>query len=97
MSDTLSDAAIQTALADLSGWTLENGKLHRRYEFKNFTHAFGFMAAAATVIEKRNHHPEWSNVYHTVVVDLWTHDASGITAQDVELAHELEDLATKLL
>lgn len=78
-------------------WTLVEGKLHREFKFADFTHAFGFMAAAATRIEAMNHHPEWSNVYGAVAVDLSTHDAGGVTELDLELAGVLETIASKLL
>lgn len=93
----LSPAEIESALEQLPGWVLSEGKLHREYAFADFTHAFGFMAAAATVIEKMNHHPEWFNVYSKVRIDLTTHDAGGISAKDFELARELDKLAAKLL
>lgn len=95
--DKLTDAQIEEALAKLSGWSLANGKLHREYAFPDFTHAFGFMAAAATRIEALNHHPEWFNVYGKVTVDLSTHDANGITSFDTELADALEGIAAKLM
>ncbi len=97
MAEKLTDEQIQQALQTLPGWKLLDGKLHREYKFADFTHAFGFMAAAATAIEKRNHHPEWFNVYGTVKIDLTTHDAGGITQYDVGLAGALEALAQKLL
>ncbi len=97
MAVKLSSAEIHGALAELPDWKLADGKLHREYRFHDFTLAFGFMAAAATVIERRNHHPEWSNVYGTVVVDLTTHDAGGVTKNDVDLAVALERLAQRLL
>jgi 4a-hydroxytetrahydrobiopterin dehydratase len=93
----LDDTAIAAALVTLPGWSVREGKLHREYAFADFTHAFGFMAAAATVIQARDHHPEWSNVYGKVTVDLVTHDAGGMTSVDVELAAALEALAQKLL
>jgi 4a-hydroxytetrahydrobiopterin dehydratase len=93
----LTDAEIHDQMRDLPSWTVADGKLHREYEFEDFTHAFGFMAAAATVIEKMNHHPEWFNVWNRVRIDLTTHDSAGITKLDVELAHKLEALAKKLL
>lgn len=92
----LSDKEIEAALDALPGWSLANGKLHREYKFADFVHAFGFMATAAVAIEKRNHHPEWSNVWNRVTVDLTTHDAGGITRNDVDLAGFLEELARKL-
>jgi 4a-hydroxytetrahydrobiopterin dehydratase len=93
----LSGAEIESALKELPDWSVAGGKLHREYQFPDFTHAFGFMAAGATAIEAMGHHPEWFNVYGRVVVDLTTHDAGGITARDVELARKLERLAGKLL
>lgn len=95
--EKLSDAEIQAALAGLPGWSLAGAKLHREYRFADFVHAFGFMATAAIAIEALNHHPEWSNVWNRVHVDLSTHDAGGITAKDVALAEKLESLAKKLL
>jgi 4a-hydroxytetrahydrobiopterin dehydratase len=95
--EKLTPQAVEAALAELPAWELVDGKLHRRYEFPDFTHAFGFMAAAATQIQALNHHPEWSNVYGKVDVTLWTHDAGGVTGFDVDLAAKLEGLALKLL
>ena len=92
----LTDAELKAALGRLSGWTMANDKLHREYKFPDFAHAFGFMATAAVLIDKMNHHPEWSNVYNRVIVDLTTHDAGGITQKDVELAGVLEKIAGKL-
>ena len=89
----LSDTEIQTRLADLPGWSLANGKLHREYRFGDFVEAFGFMASAALVAESMNHHPEWFNVYNRVRVDLNTHDAGGITALDFTLAEKMDALA----
>ena len=92
----LTDGEIASHLAQLPNWTLHNGKLHREYKFADFAHAFGFMATAAPLIEKRDHHPEWFNVYNRVTVDLMTHDAQGVTQKDVDLATLLEGIAKKL-
>ena len=89
----LTPDALQTALTDLPEWSLDDGKLHRVFEFADFRRAFGFMAAVATAAEAMNHHPEWSNVYRTVRVWLTTHDAGGITALDLSLAREMNRLA----
>lgn len=97
MAIKLAESDIHTSLATLPGWSLAGGALHREYEFASFTLTFGFMAAAATVIEKMNHHPEWRNVYNKLVIDLSTHDAGGVTKKDVDLAVALEDLAQRLL
>ena len=85
---------VTTRLAALPGWTVQDGKLHRAYKFADFVEAFGFMAAAALVAERMNHHPEWFNVWNTVRIDLTTHDANGITAKDFALAAAMERLAT---
>jgi 4a-hydroxytetrahydrobiopterin dehydratase len=82
------------ALAELPGWRVESGKLHREWRFADFNAAFGFMTRVALEAERMNHHPEWSNVWNRVVVDLVTHDARGLTASDVELAKKMEALAS---
>jgi len=92
----LTESEIQTVLAALPGWTVQDAKLHRDYQFADFAHAIGFMTAAAIGIEKNNHHPEWFNVYNRVRVDLTTHDSGGITRKDAELAENLEKIARKL-
>jgi len=84
---------IARLLAQLPGWTVEAGKLHREYRFTNFVEAFGVMTSVALVAERINHHPEWFNVWNTVRVDLTTHDAGGITAKDFELAEAMERIA----
>lgn len=93
MSARLTDAELTDALAELSGWTQGEGKLHREYRFPDFVTAFGFMAKVALVAERMNHHPEWENVYGTVRVHLTTHDAGGITRRDLELARAMDALA----
>ena len=92
----LTDVEIGAGLAQLDGWTREGEKLHRSYRFADFVTAFGFMASVALIAERMNHHPEWSNVWSTVRVDLSTHDAGGITALDLELARAMESLAARL-
>ena len=73
-------------MAEVAGWEVRGGKLHREFRFADFVSAFAFMAAVALVAERSDHHPEWSNVYNRVVIDLSTHDAGGLTAKDFELA-----------
>ena len=91
----LSDSELAHAKESLPGWSVENGKLLRTYRFKDFVEAWGFMSAAALLVQAMDHHPEWSNVYSTVRIELVTHDAKGITARDVELAGKLEALAAR--
>ncbi len=90
--EKLSSEEIKKELSDLPGWSEVNGKLHKEFQFKNFNQAFGFMTRAAMEIEKMNHHPEWFNVYNKLSVDLMTHDAGGITQNDVNLAKILNSL-----
>jgi 4a-hydroxytetrahydrobiopterin dehydratase len=89
----LGDDDLAAALADLPEWTLVDGRLHRELRFSDFTRAFGFMAAVATVAQALDHHPDWSNSYATVTVDLVTHDAGGVTGLDVELARRMSELS----
>jgi 4a-hydroxytetrahydrobiopterin dehydratase len=91
----LSDGEISAELSKLPGWKLESGKLQREYQFVDFVAAFGFMTSAAIVAQAMDHHPEWFNVWNKVRIDLTTHDAGGISARDVELAHALETLARR--
>ncbi|HNY42705.1 MAG TPA: 4a-hydroxytetrahydrobiopterin dehydratase [Bryobacteraceae bacterium] len=94
--DRLTDLEIGRALTGVDRWVY-TGKLHKEYVFPDFILAFGFMATAALVIEKLNHHPEWANVYNRVTVDLTTHDAGGVSARDFELARELDRIARRFL
>jgi 4a-hydroxytetrahydrobiopterin dehydratase len=89
----LGPGEIDEALASLDGWEVQGGKLHREFVFANFVEAFGFMARAALVAERSNHHPEWFNVYRTVRVDLTTHESGGITERDTALARAMNELA----
>jgi len=89
----LSADQILTGLQTLPQWEILNGKLHRTFTFADFVGAFGFMTQAALVAETMGHHPEWFNVYNRVVVDLTTHDAGGISAKDLTLAHKMNELA----
>jgi len=88
----LSSESIDYELKNLKGWTVANNKIHKEFEFDDFNQAFGFMTRAAMHIEKINHHPEWFNVYNKIVVDLTTHDAGGITQNDINLAKILNSL-----
>ena len=88
----LSSEQISEELKNLPGWSIKDEKLHKDFEFESFNHAFGFMTRAAMEIEKMNHHPEWFNVYNKISVDLMTHDAGGITENDIELAKILNSL-----
>ncbi len=88
----LSQEEIDEELKSLPGWSVVNEKLHKEFQFDNFNQAFGFMTRAAMEIEKMNHHPEWFNVYNKITIELTTHDAGGITKNDVNLAKILNSL-----
>ena len=89
----LSDAEIHEHLKALPHWAYAGGKLHREFHFHDFSQAFGFMARVALAAEKLDHHPDWTNAWNRVVVDLCTHDAGGVTALDLELAHRMDAIA----
>ena len=88
----LSESSIEEKLKNLPGWSIKKDKLHKEFQFNDFNQAFGFMTRAAMEIEKMNHHPEWFNVYNRITVDLTTHDAGGITNNDINLARILNSL-----
>ena len=98
MAERLSAEARKSALKSLSGWKEVAGReaIARTFTFRDFNEAFGFMARAALVAEKRDHHPEWKNIYKTVEVVLATHDAGGVTGRDVELATAMDEIARQL-
>ena len=97
MAERLSAEARNTALRGLPGWTAVTGReaIARTFTFKDFNEAFGFMARAALIAEKLDHHPEWFNVYNKVEVTLATHDAGGVTDRDVRLAEAMDRLAAR--
>lgn len=74
-------------------WTEEDNRLKRSFEFKDFIAAFGFMSKVAIIAEKQDHHPNWSNVYNKVEIELFTHDAGDIvTEKDHKLAKAIDEL-----
>ncbi|MDX1481134.1 MAG: 4a-hydroxytetrahydrobiopterin dehydratase [Woeseiaceae bacterium] len=93
MAKRLDDDEVAQRIDQLDGWELADGKLHREFKFDDFARAFGFMASAAIEADKMDHHPEWSNVYNRVSVDLTTHSEDGITELDFELARRMNALA----
>ena len=95
MAQKLTGEARKTALAKLAGWSEVKGRdaISKKFVFKDFNEAFGFMARAALVAEKLDHHPEWFNVYKNVEVTLATHDAGGVTELDIKLAEAMNRLA----
>jgi 4a-hydroxytetrahydrobiopterin dehydratase len=95
MAQRLDDAARKGLPARLPGWRLADGRdaIQRTYKFKDFSEAFGFMARAALVAEKMDHHPEWANVWNRVDVTLSTHSAAGLTELDAKLAEAMDKIA----
>ena len=89
----LDEPEIRRRLAELPEWALVEGKLRRSFEFADFVQAFRFMTGLALVAEKLDHHPDWSNVYSRVTIELVTHDAGGVTELDFELAQAANRLA----
>lgn len=94
MSKRLGFEARNEALATLTGWKLAEGReaISKRFVFRDFSEAFGWMTRVALLAERMNHHPEWSNVYRTVEVTLSTHDAGGLTELDVKFARAMDAL-----
>jgi 4a-hydroxytetrahydrobiopterin dehydratase len=88
-------AARDAALATLPGWSLSSKRdvITKRFQFRDFSEAFGWMTRVALAAEKADHHPEWFNVYRTVDVTLSTHDAGGLTEKDIALAKVMDQLA----
>jgi 4a-hydroxytetrahydrobiopterin dehydratase len=95
MAQKLTGETRTAALAKLAGWSevKDRDAITRKFVFKDFNEAFGFMTRAALVAEKMDHHPEWFNVYKNVEVTLSTHDAGGLTDLDVKLAEAMNRLA----
>jgi 4a-hydroxytetrahydrobiopterin dehydratase len=95
MTEKLTGSVRQAALGKLQGWSVVAGRdaIQKKFTFKDFNEAFGFMARAALIAEKLDHHPEWLNVYNRVEVTLSTHDAGGVTERDVKLASAMDRLA----
>ena len=96
MAQKLAGQAKADALKKLNGWSEVAGRdaISKKFVFKDFNQAFGFMTRAALIAEKMDHHPEWFNVYKTVDVTLSTHDAGGVTDLDIKLAGEMDKLAS---
>lgn len=92
----LSNEEVKKRLKLLSRWTLAGEKIQCNLEFKNFSKAFAFMTEVALLAEKKDHHPEWSNVYNKVSIQLATHDTAegspGLTDLDFEMAQGIDKL-----
>ena len=88
----LSDEDVAARLADRPGWAVVDGKLHRELTFPSFREAFGCMAEVALTAEKLDHHPDWSNSWNKVTIDLVSHDKGGLTDRDREMAEAINKL-----
>lgn len=92
MVEKLSSEARAALAAELPDWRLDGEHLQRRFTFRDFSEAFGFMTRVALLAEAQDHHPEWSNVWNRVDIALTTHDAGGLSARDTRLAHAIDRL-----
>ncbi len=94
MTERLTPAAREAALASLGNWTFDPARdaIGREFRFKDFSEAFAFMARVALLAEKAGHHPDWSNTYNKVSISLSTHDAGGLSEKDVALANRIDAL-----
>ena len=94
MSEKITGAALDAALAGLAGWARVAGReaIAKSYRFADFNAAFGWMTRAALMAERMDHHPEWFNVYNRVEVTLASHDVGGVSARDIALARFLDSL-----
>jgi len=93
--EKLERAAIDGALKELDGWTLDVGgkSISRKFEFHNFSEAFAFMTRSALAAEKLDHHPDWSNSWNKVTIDIVSHDKGGITDTCIALAEAVNRAA----
>lgn len=71
------------------GWTEIDGRLHRELTFDDFAQAFAFMTRVAGEAERLDHHPDWSNSWNKVVIDLVSHDHGSLTERDLDLARAI--------
>jgi 4a-hydroxytetrahydrobiopterin dehydratase len=94
MPTRLTDAQRAELARTLPGWSLVNGRdaIERSFRFRDFNEAWGFMNRVALLAESQNHHPDWSNVWSRVRIELSTHDAGGLTDNDVKLAQAIDAL-----
>jgi 4a-hydroxytetrahydrobiopterin dehydratase len=97
MPKRLDGAARASALRELPSWrdVQDRDAIARKFEFRDFNEAFGFMTRVALLAEKMDHHPEWFNVYNRIEVTLSTHDAGGVTENDVKMAKAMEAYVSK--
>jgi len=88
---------VDARLRDRPGWSLVAGALHRELTFTDFAQAFAFMTAVAAAAERLDHHPDWSNSWNRVVIDISSHAAGGITARCFDLAAAVDEAVNEAL
>ena len=95
----LDPSQLEPLLASLPDWRFDAQRsgISREYTFSDFLQAFGFMTKIAIASETKNHHPEWANVYNRVSITWTTHDAGGLTMNDIDMARECDQCFAKLL
>ena len=84
---------IDASLLELTGWEEQGGKFKKQFKFATFAEAIGWLVSLAIYADKIDHHPNWSNVYNRVTVELWTHDLDALSTLDVALAKKMNMLA----
>ena len=92
----LTNKQLNVYLEEHDGWSIVNEKLSKTFKFSNFIQAFGFMTEVAITSEAMDHHPEWSNVYNRVEINLITHSEGGITKLDIELAIKIDSISSSI-
>lgn len=94
MVEKLTENEIFSAISSLKEWKLigNGGMIEKEWTFKSFSEAFSFMTRVALLAEKVNHHPEWSNVYNHLTIQLRTHECRGISQRDIDFAKAIESL-----
>lgn len=90
--DTLTPQELESRLADLDGWSLQDDAIHKQFEFDSYMDAIAFINAVAAKAEAANHHPDLHNSYTTVNVSLTTHSEGGVTTKDLDLAREIDSV-----
>ena len=92
--EQLTEEERKSWLEALENWKLtrEGKAIERKFEFADFSEAFAFMTRVAMLAERKDHHPEWFNVYNKVEITLTTHDAGGLSLRDVKLARKIDKL-----
>jgi 4a-hydroxytetrahydrobiopterin dehydratase len=95
MATRLTDAERANLGTTVPKWAKapDRDAIRREFKFANFSEAWGFMSRVALLAEKQDHHPDWSNVWNTVRIELSTHDFGGLSDNDVRLARAIDKIA----